>query len=91
MNWTIFFSDLTHLSDYQKPILLTFDDGYDGNYTNLFPLLQEYNMKATIFVVSDEIGNEHRMDKYQLRGDVGFRTRVHTESYKESWMAGYLQ
>ena len=81
---TIFFSDLTHLSDYQKPILLTFDDGYDGNYTNLFPMLQEYNMKATIFVVSDEIGNEHRMDKYQLRemSDSGLVSiQSHTKSH----------
>ncbi len=81
---TVFFSDLTHLSDYQKPILLTFDDGYDGNYTNLFPLLQEYNMKATIFVVSDEIGNEHRMDKYQLRemSDSGLVSiQSHTKSH----------
>ena len=48
----IFFSDLCHLSDYDKPVLLTFDDGYIGNYTQLFPLLREFNMKATIFVIT---------------------------------------
>ena len=48
----IFFSDLTHLEDYDKPVLLTFDDGYSGNYTELLPLLQEFQMKATVFVIT---------------------------------------
>lgn len=36
-----------------KPILLTFDDGYEDNYTLLFPLLQRYGFTATIFLVAD--------------------------------------
>ena len=48
----IFFSDLTHLEDYDKPVLLTFDDGYTGIYTELLPLLQEFQMKATVFVIT---------------------------------------
>lgn len=35
----------------QKPIMLTFDDGYYNNYTYLFPLLKKYNMKAVLSVV----------------------------------------
>ena len=31
-----------------KPIVLTFDDGYLSNYADAFPVLKEYNMKATI-------------------------------------------
>lgn len=56
---TIFFSDLTHLSDYDKPVILTFDDGYLGTYTELFPLLKEFDMKATVFVITASIGTEH--------------------------------
>jgi peptidoglycan/xylan/chitin deacetylase (PgdA/CDA1 family) len=33
-----------------KPILLTFDDGYRNNFTNLYPLLLKYNLRATIFL-----------------------------------------
>lgn len=32
----------------EKPIMITFDDGYYNNYNYLFPLLKEYNFKAII-------------------------------------------
>ena len=35
-----------------KPIILTFDDGYIDNYTNAFPLLQKYSMIGTFFVLT---------------------------------------
>lgn len=47
----------------QKPILITFDDGYLSNYTLAFPILQKYRMKATIFVIGATMGNtEHYKD-----------------------------
>lgn len=63
----IFFSDLTHLEDYDRPVILTFDDGYDDNYTNLFPLLQKYQVKATCFVITGMLGDEHYMTAEQVR------------------------
>jgi peptidoglycan/xylan/chitin deacetylase (PgdA/CDA1 family) len=42
-----------------KPVLLTFDDGYENNYTNLYPLLLEFNCKANIFLVSDFVETEN--------------------------------
>lgn len=39
-----------------NPVLITFDDGYTNNYEYLFPLLKEFNMKATIFVVAGTVG-----------------------------------
>ena len=53
----IFFEDLAHLDQYDKPIILTFDDGYVCNYTTLYPLLQKYQMKATISIVTSSIDN----------------------------------
>ncbi|MCM0649532.1 polysaccharide deacetylase family protein [Clostridium swellfunianum] len=36
----------------QKPIVITFDDGYADNYTNAYPILKELGFKATVFVIS---------------------------------------
>ena len=42
----------------EKPILINFDDGYYSNYEYVFPILKKYNVKASIFVVTDKIGKE---------------------------------
>ncbi|WP_258881137.1 polysaccharide deacetylase family protein [Clostridium tagluense] len=39
----------------KKSVLITFDDGYEDNYTNAFPILKKYNFKATIFVITDSV------------------------------------
>ena len=36
----------------EKPVLITFDDGYKDNYTVMYPLLEQYEMKANIFLVA---------------------------------------
>ncbi len=35
-----------------RPIILTFDDGYEDNYTIAFPLLQRFGFNAVVFVVT---------------------------------------
>ena len=40
----------------KKPVLITFDDGYADNYTNAFPILKYYGMRATIFVIPAFVG-----------------------------------
>ena len=40
-----------------KSVLITFDDGFLSNYEYAFPLLKEYNMNATVFVVGRFIEN----------------------------------
>ncbi|BDI32150.1 polysaccharide deacetylase [Capsulimonas corticalis] len=39
-----------------KPVLLTFDDGYENLLTNAHPLLRDLNFPYTVFLVSERIG-----------------------------------
>ena len=48
----------------EKPILINFDDGYYSNYEYVFPILKKYNVKASIFVVTDKIGTEIDVKRY---------------------------
>ena len=47
-----------------KPIIITFDDGYYSNYEYIYPILQKYNVKASIFVITDKVGKEIDGIKY---------------------------
>lgn len=47
-----------------KPIIITFDDGYYSNYEYIYPILKKYNVKASIFVVTDKIDKEIDGIKY---------------------------
>lgn len=38
-----------------NPVIITFDDGHVDNYKNVFPILQKYNLRATMFVVTDNV------------------------------------
>ena len=65
---TISLTDLYNYFMWQKPIpeksvVLTFDDGYENNYTNMFPVLKKYNFKATIFVITSKIDKYHKFLK----------------------------
>ena len=43
----------------EKPVLLTFDDGYKDNFTYAYSILKKYNFKATIFLVTQYIGKKN--------------------------------
>lgn len=40
----------------RKKIVITFDDGTDDNYTNVYPILSEYGFPATVFLAVNYIG-----------------------------------
>lgn len=70
----------------EKSVVLTFDDGYLDNYTNGLPVLKEFGLKATVFVVTDWVGtNNSYMTLEQLKemDANGFDVQSHTLAHKE--------
>lgn len=41
-----------------KTVCLTFDDGFQDNYTYVHPILSKYNAKATLYLVVDRFNND---------------------------------
>ncbi len=46
----------------RKPVIITIDDGYLDTYTQAFPLLKEYGMKAVVFVLGDRTLQYNKWD-----------------------------
>ena len=40
----------------EKPVILSFDDGYEDNHRVILPMLEERGMKAVFYVVTNDIG-----------------------------------
>jgi len=68
-----------------KPLVITFDDGYQDNYLNAYPVLREKNMKATFFIISQLVGGGEYLTWQQL-GEMAGNPLVtigdHTLSHK---------
>ena len=67
-----------------KPVLITFDDGYVDNYTNAFPILKYYGMRATIFVIPAFVGkynNYLTWDELREMEENGITVESHTMNH----------
>jgi len=82
---------LADLADYMaggktlpaKPVVITFDDGYADNFTAALPILEKHGMKATVFIITDFVGQEGYMTWEQVRAlqargmEIGSHTLAH--------------
>ncbi|WP_371372364.1 polysaccharide deacetylase family protein [Sporomusa aerivorans] len=68
-----------------KPVIITFDDGYLDNYTNAFPLLQKYAMKASFYIITGMMGNTDRLNSAQIRemAAAGMDFGSHTVTHRQ--------
>lgn len=67
----------------EKPIVITFDDGYQDNYTAAFPILKKYGFTANVFVITSNIGHNNNLSWNQLQNliDNGWLVESHTVSH----------
>jgi len=80
------FADEYHKTDVPTAII-TFDDGYTDNYTEAFPILQKYGVKATVFMITDAIDQTNYLTSAQMKEmyDSGLvRFGSHTKNHLET-------
>jgi len=53
----------------QRPIVVTFDDGFRDIYTTAFPILERHGFKATVFLSTEYIGREFITGRRCLSAD----------------------
>lgn len=51
----------------QKAVILTFDDGYRDFYTNVFPILKKYRVKAVAYIVPNFLNKHNNLDLWMLK------------------------
>ncbi|WP_162921742.1 polysaccharide deacetylase family protein [Listeria costaricensis] len=68
-----------------KPVVITFDDGYQDNYTNAYPILKKYALPANIFVITSKIGADNHFDEQAMKemSANGIEMESHTVNHPE--------
>lgn len=68
-----------------RPVLITFDDGYIDNYNNALPILKKYGMRATVFVIPGFTGvqaNYMNWDQLKEMEKNGISIQSHTLNHR---------
>jgi len=66
-----------------RPVVITFDDGYNDNYLLALPIMEKHGMKGTVFVVAGQVGQGQYLSWDQIhalqeRGtEIGSHTMNH--------------
>lgn len=83
---TVFVNEIEDLSNYTKPVALTFDDCFVYFYNNAFPLLKKYNQKASIYIICNYVNGPNYLTTEQIQEmvDSGLvSVQTHTLSHRE--------
>lgn len=76
-----------------KSVAITFDDGYEDNFSNAFPILKKYNAKATIYLVVDRHNREWSSLKKSKNnsGELKEESKLTDEQIKEMLKSGLIE
>lgn len=67
----------------KKPIILTFDDGYEDAYITALPIMQKYEFTGTFYIIRNSVGKAEYMNQTQIdkMAEVGMEIGSHTLSH----------
>jgi len=84
----ISFSDLeNYLNDGvplpSRPVILSFDDGWENQFAYAFPILQKYHLTATFFIFTNAMGHREYLSWSQVQTllEAGMTIGSHTRSH----------
>ena len=68
----------------EKPIMISFDDGYLDNYLNAYLILRQYGMTAAFYIITSLVGEEDRLAAGHIREMAanGMSIGSHTVSHR---------
>jgi len=63
-----------------RPVIISFDDDWESQYTYAFPLLEKYGFTATFYIWVAVVGREHHMtwDEIRTLSKAGMQIGCHT-------------
>ena len=66
-----------------RPVIISFDDGWEGQYINAVPILRRYHYPATFFIVTNYLGDHGFLSFDQLRAmtTIGMTIGSHSRSH----------
>lgn len=66
-----------------KPVILTFDDGWENQYIYAFPLLKKYNATAVFYIYTNNIGHKNFLNWKEIKELDAAKMTIgsHTESH----------
>jgi peptidoglycan/xylan/chitin deacetylase (PgdA/CDA1 family) len=72
--------------DTEPVVAITFDDGYQDNYQNAFPVLQRFGLPATIFLTTGSIDSREPLWFEQLALAVKKTVREYVDAAERLWL-----
>ena len=71
-----------------KAVCVTFDEGYENNYSQAYPVLKELGFPATIFVVTGSIGHPGYVSEPQIREMASRGVVIGSHTRTHYWLGG---
>ena len=81
---TLSLNDFLKGEFFPNSLVLTFDDGFEDNYLQVYPLLRKYGFRATFFLIAHSAGSASFMSWRQIKemSEEGMSFGSHTLSHE---------